>query len=105
MGDENVRFPLKVSVTAMALFLATSGAPALAHGVEEGGWGEVPSWAYLAVVLTVVVSGLLLSARGALRQRSARAYLRPASYRPLAAMGCLGAGASPLYPPAEVARD
>ena len=57
------------------------------------GWGEVPPWAYLAVVLAVVVSGLLLSARGVFRRQPASAYLRPASYRPLAAMCCLGAGA------------
>ena len=88
-----MRFPLKALVTASALFLAMPGTPALAHGVEEGGWGEVPPWAYLAVVLAVVVSGLLLSARGAFRRQPARAYLRPASYRPLAAMCCLGAGA------------
>ena len=93
MVDEKVRLPLKALVTAMALFLATPGAPALAHGVEEGGWGEAPPWAYLAVVLAVVVSGLLLGARGAFRQQPASAYLRPASYRPLAAMCCLGAGA------------
>ena len=68
MGDENVRFPLKALVTALVLFLATPGTPALAHGVEEGGWGEVPPWAYLAVVLAAVVSGLLLSTRGAFRR-------------------------------------
>jgi multicopper oxidase len=92
IGDENVCFPLKVLVTAMALFLATPGMPALAHGVEAGGWGEVPPWAYLAVVLAVVVSGLLLSVRGACRRQPARAHLRPTSYRSLAAMCCLGAG-------------
>src|SRR5262249_36871864 len=93
MRDENVRFPLKVVVTAMAHCLATPGMPALAHGVEEGGWGEVPARVYLAVVLAVVVSGLLLSARGAFRRQLARAHRQPASYRPLAAMCCLGAGA------------
>jgi hypothetical protein len=93
MGNKTVHLPLKALVTAIALFFATPGMPALAHGVEEGGWGEAPPWAYLAVVLTVVVSGLLLSARGACWRQPARAYLRPASYRPLAAMCCLGAGA------------
>src|SRR5688572_25977588 len=93
MGDEKMRWPLKALLTTMALCLTTPGTPALAHGVEEVGWGEVPPWAYLAVVLAVVVGGLLLSARGVCRRQPARAYLRPVSYRPLAAMCCLGAGA------------
>ena len=45
----------------------------MAHGVEAGGWGEVPPLAYLAVVLAVVVSGLLLGARGVCRRQSTRA--------------------------------
>jgi FtsP/CotA-like multicopper oxidase with cupredoxin domain len=77
----------------MALCLAAPGTPALAHGVGEGRWGGMPPWAYLVVVLAAVSSGLLLSARGACRRQPARAHLRPASYRPLAAMCCLGAGA------------
>ena len=60
--------------------------------VWRQGVGGVPPWAYLAVVLAVVVSGLLLSARGVFRRQPASAYLRPASYRPFA-MCCLGAGA------------
>ena len=93
MRDDKVRFPLQALATVIALVLATPSAPAFAHGVGDGGWGEVPPWAYLAVVLAVVVSGLLLSARGACRRQSGRVPRWPASYRPLAAMGGLGAGA------------
>src|SRR5918911_173768 len=92
-GDERVRFPLKALATAMALCLATPGAPALAHGVEEGSWGEAPPWVYFAVVLAVVVSGLLLSAHTAFRPQPARAaHLGRLHQRLWAAMCCLGAG-------------
>ena len=81
----------------MALFLATPGTPALAHGVEEGGWGAAPPWAYFTVVLAVVISGLLLGARGAFRRQPRTSACGTSavcrSYRPLAAMCCLGAGA------------
>jgi FtsP/CotA-like multicopper oxidase with cupredoxin domain len=127
MGDEHVRFPhvgagrvlLRALVTAIALCLATPGALALAahpqlpaSGPEAGTWGAVLPWASLTVVLAVVISGLLMGARGTFRQRQrpsvedARDHTPtserrsdawspspwPASYRPLAAMCFLGAG-------------
>src|SRR5262252_700978 len=93
MRDDKVRVPLQAPATALALVLATPGAPVLAHGVGDGGWGEVPPWGYGAVVLAVVVSGLLLSAREPCRRQPAHPHLPPVSSRPLAALCCLGAGA------------